>query len=197
MTEHDAREDLQIIKSMLEKTRQATAESGTLFIFWGILISLALIASYILGSRGLYQWEWLNWIAMTVIGWVVTVVYSIRRGRREKLTTYVQLTVRHVYFSCGVGFLLVGLVFPVIGVYSYEAIIVLISAVTGILFFTLAAVFDWPLFRGLGLLWWLGAIGMSFVREGPRTLIYTGLFVVGFLVPAFLIRAKYRKDRSC
>jgi len=197
MTEHDAKEDLQIIKAMLEKTRKSTAESGTLFIVWGVLISLALVGNYILGSLKLYKWEWLNWIAMTVIGWAVTVIYSIRRGRSEKVTTYVQIAARHVYFSCGVGFLLVGLVFPAIGAYSYEAISVLIAAVTGILFFALAGIFDWPLFRGLGLLWWLGAVGMSFTGEGLRTLIYAGLFVAGFLIPAFLIRAKFRKDQSC
>jgi len=197
MTEHDAKEDLQIIKAMLEKTRKSTAESGTLFIVWGVLISLALIGNYILGSLKLYEYEWLNWIAMTVIGWAVTVIYSIRRGRTEKVTTYVQIAARHIYFSCGVGFLLVGLVFPAIGAYSYEAISVLIAAVTGILFFALAGIFDWPLFRGLGLLWWLGAVGMSFTGEGLRTLIYAGLFVAGFLIPAFLIRAKFRKDQSC
>lgn len=196
MTEDDAREDLQIIKTMLEKTRKTTAESGTLFIVWGVLISLALIGNFVLGSLKLYHWEWLNWIAMSVVGWVVTVIFSIRRQRSEKVTTYFQISARHIYFSCGVGFLLVGLVFPAIGVYSYEAITILIAAVSGILFFALAGVFDWPLFRWLGLFWWLGAVGMSFAGENLRILIYTGLFIAGFLIPSLLIRAKYRRDQG-
>lgn len=196
MTEDDAREDLQIIKTMLEKTRKTTAESGTLFIVWGVLISLALIGNFVLGSLKLYRWEWLNWIAMSVVGWVVTVIFSIRRQRSEKVTTYFQISARHIYFSCGVGFLLVGLIFPAIGVYSYAAITILIAAVSGILFFALAGVFDWPLFRWLGLFWWLGAVGMSFAGENLRILIYTGLFIAGFLIPSVLIRAKYRRDQG-
>jgi len=48
MNDEQAREDIQIIKNMLEKTRKATAESGTLFVVWGVLIALALLGNYIL-----------------------------------------------------------------------------------------------------------------------------------------------------
>ena len=43
MNEHEIREEIQIIRSMIEKTKRATAESAAIFIVWGVLISLALI----------------------------------------------------------------------------------------------------------------------------------------------------------
>jgi hypothetical protein len=196
MTEQEAREDLHIIRSMLEKTRKATAESGALFIVWGVLISLALIGNYVLGSLKLYQWEWLNWSGITVIGWVYSAIYGYRAQRTGRVVTYAQIAARHIYIGCGAGFLLVGLIFPAVGVYTYEAITILISAVTGIMFFTLGGIFEWRFLVWIGLLWWAGAVGMSFVAADARVLIYTGLFIAGFLVPAFLFRAKYRQNRS-
>jgi len=196
MDEQQAREEIQIIKTMLEKTKKATAESGTLFIVWGVLISLALIGSYLLVYFKRYEWEWLNWTAMAVIGWVYSVVYGIRQQRKEPVKSYIQIAARHLYFASGAGFLLVGLVFPRIGVYSYEAILVLISAVTGILFFVMGGIFEWPFLTGAGVVWWAGAVGMSFVAPNDRTLVYLGLFIVAYLIPSIILRSKFRKEQS-
>jgi hypothetical protein len=195
MNEHEIREEIQIIRSMIDKTKRATAESATLFIVWGVLISLALIGNFILSHLKLYEWEWLNWGGITVIGWIYSVLYGIRRQRTAPVRTYVQNAGRHLYFACGAGFLLVGLVLPAIGVYSYEAITVLISAVTGILFFVMSGIFEWPFLKAIGLGWWAGAVAMSFFGAEARTLIYTFLFIVGYLIPVVLLQAKFRRER--
>jgi hypothetical protein len=195
MDERQAHEEIRLIQTMVEKTRQTTAESGTLFVFWGIICTLALIGSYILGFLKLYRWEWANWSGLTTIGWIVTIVYSVRRGRRESVRTYTQTAARHLYFGCGLVFLLVGGLFPAAGVYSTEAIPVLISAVSGILFFVLGGIFAWPFLRGIGLAWWAGAIALSFFPVEIRIPLYTGLFIALFLVPAFVLRLKFRRER--
>lgn len=195
MNEHDIREEIQIIRSMIEKTKRATAESAAIFVVWGVLISIALIGSFILGHLKLYKWEWLNWGGITVIGWIYSALYGIRRRRSAAVRTYVQNVGSHLYVSCGAGFLLVGLIFPAIGVYSYEAITVLISAMTGILFFVISGIFEWPVLKAIGLGWWAGAVGMSFLRPEARTLVYTILFVAGYLIPVVILHNKFRRER--
>jgi hypothetical protein len=195
MNEQEAREEIRIIRSMIDKTRRATAESAAIFIVWGILISVALIGSFVLGHFKLYQWEWLNWGGITVIGWIYSVVYGIKRGRTASVRTYAQNAGRHLYFACGAGFLLVGLVFPAIGAYSYDAITILISAVTGILFFVMGGIFEWPFLKAIGLGWWLGSVGMSALRPGLRTLVYTILFIAGYLIPVLILQAKHNRER--
>ncbi len=196
MDERQAREEIRLIQTMVEKTRRTTVESGALFLFWGVICTLALIGSYILGSLKLYRWEWANWTGMSIIGWIVTIVYSVRKGHRESVRTYAQTAARHLYFGCGLGFLLVGLLFPAAGVYSYEAIPVLISAVSGILFFVLGGIFTWPFLRGIGLAWWAGGIGLSFFSTEIRIPVYTGLFIALFLAPAFVLHLKFRRERT-
>jgi hypothetical protein len=197
MDEIQAKEEIQLIKTMLEKTKKATAESGTLFMVWGVLIALALVGNYILVYFKKYDWEWLNWVVATGIGWVYSVIYGIRKERREPVRTYVQTSARHLYFACGAGFLLVGIALPALGVYSYEAITILIAVVSGILFFVMGGIYEWPILRWFGLLWWMGALGMSFIKGvGNRTIIFTVLFVACYLVPSFILRSKYKKERT-
>ena len=196
MNDEQAREDIQIIKNMLEKTRKATAESGTLFVVWGVLITLALVGNYVLVYFKKYDWEWLNWVIVTIVGWVYSVIYGIRRERKDPVRTYVQTAARHLYFACGAAYLLVGLALPRIGVYSYEAITVLIAVVSGVLFFVIGGIFEWPFLKAAGLVWWAGAVGMSFFQPNDRTLVFTGLFVVAYLVPSFILRAKFRREKA-
>lgn len=197
MDEKQAKEEIQLIKTMLEKTKKATAESGTLFIVWGVLITLALVGNYVLAYFKKYDWEWLNWIVVTVAGWVYSVIYGIRKERLEPVRTYIQTAARHLYFACGTTFLLVGIVFPLFKVYPHEAIPVLIAAVSGVLFFVMGGIYEWPLLKWAGALWWIGAVGMSFTKnDSGRILVFTILFIAAYLVPSFILRAKYRQVRS-
>lgn len=197
MNEMQPKEEIQLIKNMLERTRRATAESGTLFIVWGVLIALALIGNYILVYFKKYDWEWLNWVAVTVIGWVYSVIYGIRKERKGPIRTYVQTAARHLYIACGTGFLLVGIVFPALKVYSYTAIPILIAAVSGILFTVMGGIYEWPLVKWVGFLWWVGAVGMSFLKKSSgRMLVFTILFIAAYLVPSFILRAKYKKEQA-
>jgi hypothetical protein len=196
MDEQQAREEIQLIKSMLEKTKKAAAESGTLFIVWGVLITLALIGNYVLAYFKKYDWEWLNWVVVAVVGWVYSAIYGIRKERTQPVKTYVQTAARHLYFACGAGFLLVGLFLPWLGAYSYEAISILIAVINGILFFVMGGIYEWPILRWFGLLWWAGAVGMSFFRDLSQAIFFTVLFIVGYLVPVFILRSKYKKEQA-
>jgi hypothetical protein len=196
MNEHEIRDEIQIIRSMIEKTKKATAESAALFLVWGVLISVALIGSFILGHLRLYRWEWLNWGGITVLGWIYSVAYGIRRERTARVRTYAQNAGRHLYFACGAGYLLAGLVFPALGLYSYEAITVLVSAMTGILFFVMGGIFEWPFLKIIGAGWWAGSIVLSLVSAEARTLVYTGLFIAGYLVPVIVLQARFKRERS-
>jgi molybdopterin synthase catalytic subunit len=48
MDEHELKEEIRLIKDMVEKTRKTTAESGAVFIFWGFVIIAAIIGTYAL-----------------------------------------------------------------------------------------------------------------------------------------------------
>jgi len=95
MNEDQAREDIRIIKAMLDKTRRAATESGTLFIVWGVLITLALLGTWVLGLLKAYRWEWAVWVGVTVIGWVYSAFYGYRQDRKAAVTTYTQIAARH------------------------------------------------------------------------------------------------------
>jgi hypothetical protein len=196
MDEQQAREEIRLIKEMVEKTRKATAQSGAIFIFWGFLIIVAIIITYVLAYFHKFQWIWVNWIVWAAIGWGYSAHYGIRQERTRKTRTYAQMAVKHLSIACGAAYLLAAFVFPPLKVYSYNAISILVAFITGILIFMLGGIYEWNLLKWCGLLWWLGAAGMTFVPGDYRTLCLIPLIVFGYLVPGFILRSKYKREQS-
>ena len=196
MDEQQARDEIRLIKEMVEKTRKATAESGSLFIFWGFLIIVAIIAMYVLAYFHKFHWIWVNWIACAVIGWGYSALYGIRQERTQKTRTYAQMAAKHLSIACGAAYLMAAFVFPLLKLYSYNAIGILVAFISGILIFVMGGIYEWNLLKWCGLLWWLGAVGMTFVPGDYRTLCLIPLIILGYLVPGLILRSRYKKEQS-
>ncbi len=194
MDEQQAREDIKLIRDMLERTRRASAESGALFIFWGVWLILGLAGQYTLLFLQRYDWIWVNWAFFGLTGWIVSAVYSIRRGRKARMRTYAQSATAFVSIGCSIGFLLTAFVFPLLHIYPYAAIPVNIALISGIMQFVQGGIFRWPLLWAAGILWWVGAVVMAFVPGEWRGIVLIPLMVLGYLVPGLIFRARFRRS---
>jgi hypothetical protein len=196
MDEQQARDDIKLIRDMLERTRRSTADSGTYFIGWGVWIILALVGNYALVYAHLFKWIWVNWAFFGFSGWVATVWYSIRRGRRERVRTFAQEAVAYFSFACGIGFALASFALPVLGVYEYGVIPIVVSLVSGVFLFGLGGIFRAKFLLAAGAAWWAGCIGLAFVPADWRGLSMVPLLIVGYLVPGLVFRARFRSDKK-
>jgi hypothetical protein len=193
MNELEAKEEIRLIQEMIQKTRQATAESGTLFFFWGIWVVLAIIGNYVLVFLEKYSWIWLNWTVFVVLGMIYSGFYSIRQEKRQAAATYVQMASRYLAIACAVGYVLLGLVFPLFNLYSYGVIPVLIAVMAGIELFGIGGIYEWNLLKWCAAVWWLGSLGMLLVHVYYRTLVFVPLIILAYLLPARVLRSKYLK----
>ena len=194
MDEQQAREEIRLIRDMLERTRRATAESGALFIFWGVWMILALVGNYALVSLHRYGWLWANWIFFGALGWAVTVFYHVRRGRARPVKTYAQTASAYLSIASGIAFLLAAFILPVLGAYSYGLIPIIVALVSGIMMFGLGGIYQWPVLAAAGVLWWAGAMIMACVPGDWRGVVLIPLMILGYIVPGFVFRARFRRN---
>ncbi|MFA9454994.1 MAG: hypothetical protein ACERK6_13900, partial [Candidatus Aminicenantaceae bacterium] len=108
--------------------------------------------------------------------------------------TYSQVATAHISFAGGIGFALAGFVLPMLKLYAWDVIPVIIALVAGILVFSLGGVYDWGLLRWCGAAWWLGAVVMSVVHANYRSLLFIPLILIGYILPALVLRSMYRKQ---
>ncbi|MFQ6038365.1 MAG: hypothetical protein ACE5LV_07090 [Candidatus Aminicenantales bacterium] len=196
MNELQAKDEIRIIREMIAKTREITAGSWMFLLIWGILAILGVAGMYVLVFLEKYTWIWLNWVVFVVVGVGFTRAYGAKLERRSGVKTYAHLMSAHLGIACGVAFVLVGFVFPLMKLYSWGPISVLIALVAGILVFVMGGIYDWSLLRVCGGLWWAGAVGMVFVHENYRALCFIPLILVGYILPALVLRSMYRKQKE-
>ena len=196
MDANEAREEIRLIRDMVEKTRVRTLEKSHLFFFWGIWIILAILGMYALVLLKKFDWIGLNWVVFTGLGWIYTVVYAVKSAKEAPAETYAQSSAKHLSIGCGIAFLLTGLVFPFIGLYSYAVIPPLIAAVAGIMLYVMGGIYEWNLLKACGILWWFGSIGTTFVSPYWRTLVFVPLILLAYLWPAWILRKKTREAKA-
>jgi hypothetical protein len=195
MNEPDVREELRIIRAMVEKTRRSTAETGGLFVFWGALIIAAMGGTMILEHFELYRWIWFLWTVTGVLGWGYSIFYGLKKSRSKAAMTYAETATRYLGIACGVGFFLACFILPLLKIYSTDAIPVVFSLVAGILFFVFGGIQEWPLFLWIGAAWWAGSAGLAITPPQIRNPAFLGLFIAGYFIPSLLVWLKYRREQ--
>jgi hypothetical protein len=194
MDEQQARDEIRLIREMLERTRQATAESGAQFIFWGVWIILALIGNYVLVALRRFDWIWGNWAFFGLTGWAVTIIYNIRINRARRAKTYAGTATAYLCIACGIAFFMAAFAFPLLRVYSYGVISIIVALISGIMLFALGGIYQWPLLAAAGVLWWAGAAAMALIAADWRGIVLIPLLILGDIVPGLIFRARFRRS---
>ena len=193
MNEHEAKEEIRLIREMIEKTKLSSAKAWIYHFIWGVVGILGVVGMYLLVFLKRFSWIWVNWVVFVGIGVLLTLFLAAKQESRRGIKTYVHISIGHLCFACGIAFILTGFIFPLLGLYTYREITVLISLIAGILSFGIGGIVEWNLLKWCGVIWWLGAVGMVFIHWHYRGLLFIPLLIVGYLVPALIFRSQCRK----
>ena len=194
MNVKQAQEELSYIKEMLEKTKKNTAESAVYFIVWGLVIIFAILVSYALVSRELYQYIWVNWLSAVALGVICTIYINRKIDAKTTVRTYAQNSISYLWGGCGFGFILVSFVLPMFDVISYSTIPILVSLIAGIGVFVSGGIYQYNLFKFCGVLWWIGSIVLIFIPDYYRNFFVIFLLLVGYLMPGFILMRQYKRN---
>ncbi len=96
-------ESLQLIQSMITKTKDAVAVDSFYLLFWGWLVFVCCVVEYILMVYFKYPYHSFVWWTMPV-GGIVSAVYSTRQAKKRKSTTYIEEALGYLWIAIGVAF---------------------------------------------------------------------------------------------
>jgi hypothetical protein len=196
MDESNAREEIRYIQEIIEQTKKITAGAWMYFLVWGVVAILGVAGMYALVSLKKYNLIWANWVGFTAVGVIFSIFYGRRHERRSGARTYPQIATAHLSVACGVGFALTAFVFPMLDLYTWGVIPVLIALIAGIYVFSLGGIYEWDLLKWCGAFWWLGSVAAIFIHEYHRALLFIPLVLIGYILPALRLRSTYCKQRD-
>jgi hypothetical protein len=147
---------LDLIERMIEDGRRDTEYWGWAFVLWGV----GHVVSLVVSAAG-YPLVWP--IAMTACG-VAMGIGGARR--RERKSTSLGRALAAVWIALGAASFLAGMVGAISGFLPGPTILVLFFVLMGAASFSSGLIVRWPLWTGVGLLWWAAAtVGMFAAEE--------------------------------
>jgi len=96
-------ESLQLIQTMIRKTKDSVAVDSFYLLFWGWLVFVCCLVEYVLMVYYRYTHHSFVWGAMP-IGGIITAIYSSRQARRQKSTTYIEEALSYLWIAIGISF---------------------------------------------------------------------------------------------
>lgn len=189
-TERPPEAELAAIRSLMDETRHAVHENGKHFIAWGVLMCVALVATYLLVSRDAYGLIVVVWPVVIAVGWI----FSLRAGRVDYVRAPVRTLGDRILSAIWVGFgitaTLLGLLGLLVGTVPPEALSGVMAVLLGGAFFTSGFLQGLHWLRLVALGWWIGGAAMLWWPGLHTLLILAGMAVLLQVVPGLALRAR-------
>lgn len=178
-------QSLQLIQTMISKTKQNMSDNSIYFLVWGWLTFIACTGQFVLKNIFQYEKHYMVW---TVI--IIGVAFSIYQGRKEdtsiKAKTYVDENMKHLWAGMAISFFVLGMILTRLGwgTVIFPFFIMLYGLGT---FVSGNFIQFRPLIIG-GIIAWALAIGSTFVNYDYQMLFGAGAILISYIIPAHMLR---------
>lgn len=181
-------ESLRIISEMISAAKNEVKADSFIFLLWGWLVFIASISQYLLIVIKVDINNSLPWMLMP-LGGVITVVYSIRRGKKDKTKTNVTESLKFIWIAFTVALCII-MFFNSMDVFQVLPCIMVLYGMG--LFLSGGAIKFKPLIFG-GMFCWACAIGGFYVQNVYQLLILAAAVFGGYIVPGYLLKMNNKK----
>ncbi|MFL5753184.1 MAG: hypothetical protein ACJ76F_07250 [Bacteroidia bacterium] len=179
-------ESLKLIQSMINRAQNNISENGFLLIFWGWLVFLSALVFYMLLKME-NQYAGLVWLAMPA-GGIFTMIYSIKKSRKEKVRSYIDDYMAFVWIAFGAGLLITLCMGQKMQLNCYPMVIMLYGIAT---FITGGMIRFKPLII-CGALSFPISVFAFFVTFEYQILLLALSLLISYIIPGHLLQAKFK-----
>ena len=178
-------QSLQLIQSMIEKTRANLSDNRFYFLLWGWIVFAAVIGQFVLKVIVAYRHHYIVWL-LVLAGVVVTIVHGRRQGRNAGVRTYVGESMRILWTGMGISFFVLSFIISTSKqgwVYSYPFFILLYGLGT----FVSGRLLQFrPLVVG-GIINWVLACAACFFHFDFQLLFAAAAILTSYIIPGYLL----------
>src|SRR5678815_578201 len=107
-------QSLQLIRSMIDKTKQSMSDDSMYFLVWGWITFIACTGQFLLKHVYNYEKHYQVWWII-VVGIIFSTYKGMREGKKQKVRTYIDDSMRYLWIGMGIGFFVLSMILSKIG----------------------------------------------------------------------------------
>ena len=194
MTEENIspQESIQLIHSMINKTKKNMSDNSIHFLVWGWITFIACVSQFILKHIYNYEKHYMVWW-LIVVGVVFSFYYSIKVERKTRVKTYIGDSMKYLWIGMGISYFVLSMILTKIGWAS--VVFPFFIMLYGLGTFVSGSIIQFrPLVVG-GVVAWALAVGAVYVEYDYQMLFGAAAILVSYIVPAYMLRYKNRNSK--
>ncbi|MBK6772961.1 MAG: hypothetical protein IPG78_12715 [Ignavibacteria bacterium] len=195
METKNAELELSLIKKMMEDSRRLNIDNGIHYIFWGILVTIALLINYamlLLKVPGNYIG--LAWFILMLSGALIDGIIGRRQSKSSKVTTFTSRIMGSLWFASGIAMFMYGFLGTITKAYNPVFICPIISTSLGISYFTSGSIQQIKWLQNISFGWWAGAAIMFIFPSVHTLLIFAIMMICLQVIPGLILNKKSKQD---
>lgn len=102
-------QSLQLIRSMISKTKSDLGENRFYFLLWGWITLAAILGQFVLKVVVQYGQHYLVWL-ITIPAAIITIFYGARKRKRPAVKTYVGESMSNLWTGIGISFFILAVI---------------------------------------------------------------------------------------
>ena len=184
-------QSLQLIHSMISKTKQNMSDKAVYFLVWGWLTFIACTVQFVLKHIYNYEKHYLVWL-LVIVGVVFSVYYSVREEKTRKVRTYVSDSLKYLWIGMGISYFVLSMILSKAGwettVFPFFIMLYGLGTFVSGNFLQFK-----PLIIG-GAIALAMAVGSSYVEYDYQILFAAAAILISYIIPAYMLRHKNKKS---
>jgi hypothetical protein len=186
-------QSLQLIQSMISKTKQDMSDNGIYFLVWGWITFIALAGQFILKHFVKYEQHYQVWWII-VVGIAFSIWQGLKDGKKQKARTYVGDSMKYLWLGMGISFFVLSMILSKIGWGS--AVFPFFMMMYGLGTFVSGNILQFrPLIIG-GILAWALAIGAVYMEYDYQILFAAAAILISYIIPAYMLRFRNKNTNN-
>ena len=183
------KESLQIIESMIQRTKGNLNDSSFYFLLWGWIVLIGNIGQIIFQRYPDFEKPYLIWL-IVIPGIIASMVYGMKQGRKNKVSSHLD----RINFLIWMTFLFSYIIIIVFMKEINYKIAPMIFLFAGNATFLTGIVIKFkPLILG-GFAFWIGVIFQFSLPVEYIDYVSPVIIILGYLIPGYLLKIQNRKN---
>ncbi|MBL8006353.1 MAG: hypothetical protein JNJ56_02390 [Ignavibacteria bacterium] len=194
---NQAATELSVIKKIMEDSRRINIDNGIHYIFWGVLVSVTLLANYFMVLYKVsLNYIGLMWMIIMIAGAVAGSFINKYQERTFRVKTYAGRLLGSLWFASGVSMFTYGFIGIITGAYNAIYCCPIIAVSLGISYYTSGAIqqIRWLQYVAAG--WWLGGWALFYMKSVHILLVFAIMMICFQLIPGIVLFNKSKREES-
>ncbi|GAB2828816.1 hypothetical protein [Ferruginibacter profundus] len=186
-------DSLQLIQSMIAKTRRDMGDNSSHFLLWGWVTFAACTGQFILKNILNYEKHYLVWL-LIIPAIIFSAYLGIKEGKKREAKTYIGESMKYLWMGMGISYFVLSMILSKMGwdtnIFPFFILLYgLGTFISGMLLQFKPLVFG-------GLCAWVLAIVATYFNYDYQMLFGAAAILVSYIVPAYMLRSKNKSAKQ-